>query len=82
MENADVAGRDPQRPGGKRFGSLVHGLMAETALAEDIAELEAIGRAVARVLDATDADSLAFAGNLVMQAMPRLEAFVTKKKGR
>ena len=33
-------------------------------------------------LDATDADSLAFAGNLVMQAMPRLEAFVTKKKGR
>lgn len=29
-------------------------------------------------LDAMDADSLAFAGNLVMQAFPRLEAFVTK----
>ncbi|GEM_PF-1461026 len=33
-------------------------------------------------LDAMDPDSLAFAGNLVMQALPRLDAFVTKKRGR
>lgn len=32
--------------------------------------------------DAMDSDSLAFAGNLVMQAFPALEAFVTKKKGK
>jgi glutaminyl-peptide cyclotransferase len=31
-------------------------------------------------LDAMDADSLAFAGNLVMQAFPDLEAFVTGRK--
>lgn len=30
--------------------------------------------------DAMDSDSLAFAGNLLMQALPDLEAFVTKKK--
>ncbi len=33
-------------------------------------------------LDAMDAGSLAFAGNLVMQALPRLDEFVTKKRGR
>ncbi|MEC8651388.1 MAG: M28 family peptidase [Planctomycetota bacterium] len=33
-------------------------------------------------LEAMDPDSLAFAGNLVMQALPQLEAFVTKKRGR
>ena len=33
-------------------------------------------------LDAVDADSLAFAGNLVMQAFERLESFVTKKQRR
>ncbi|MFN3241302.1 MAG: M28 family peptidase [Planctomycetota bacterium] len=33
-------------------------------------------------LAAMDPDSLAFAGNLVMQAFPKLEAFVTRKKGR
>ena len=33
-------------------------------------------------LAAMDPDSLAFAGNLVLQALPRLEAFVAKKKGR
>ena len=33
-------------------------------------------------LEAMDADSLAFAGNLVMQALPRLDAFVTRKRGR
>ena len=33
-------------------------------------------------LEAMDSDSLAFAGNLVMQALPQLEAFVTKKRGR
>ncbi len=32
--------------------------------------------------DAMDSDSLAFAGNLLMQAFPALEAFVTKKKGK
>ena len=32
--------------------------------------------------DAMDSASLAFAGNLVMQAMPALDAFVTKKKGK
>jgi len=32
--------------------------------------------------DAMDPDSLAFAGNLLMQAFPALEAFVTKKKGK
>ncbi|MFT4514865.1 MAG: glutaminyl-peptide cyclotransferase [Planctomycetota bacterium] len=31
---------------------------------------------------AMDSDSLAFAGNLVMKAMPALDAFVTKKKGK
>ena len=31
---------------------------------------------------AMDPDSLAFAGNLVMKAMPALDAFVTKKKGK
>ena len=31
-------------------------------------------------LDATDPDSLAFVGNLVMQALPELEAFVTGRK--
>ncbi|MCK5942694.1 MAG: M28 family peptidase [Planctomycetes bacterium] len=31
-------------------------------------------------LDAMDPDSLAFAGNLVMQAFPKLEAYVTKGK--
>jgi len=33
-------------------------------------------------LEAMDPASLAFAGNLVMQAFPKLEAFVTKKKGK
>jgi len=32
--------------------------------------------------DAMDPESLAFAGNLVMQAMPALDAFVTKKKNK
>ena len=31
-------------------------------------------------LDAMDSDSLAFAGNLVMQAFPKLEAFVVRKR--
>ena len=31
-------------------------------------------------LAATDPDSLAFVGNLVMQALPELEAFVTGRK--
>lgn len=33
-------------------------------------------------LDAMDPDSLAFTGNLVMKALPQLDAFVTKKKGK
>src|SRR5207237_76336 len=32
VEHAAVAGREPQRPGGKRFGALVHAVLAEVDL--------------------------------------------------
>ena len=66
VELAEVEGRDPQRPGGKRFGSLVHELLARSPLAiepSDVepdtiepSDVESLGRSLARMLDATDAE--------------------------
>ena len=56
VELAEVEGRDPQRPGGKRFGSLVHELLARSPLAIEPSDVESLGRSLARMLDATDAE--------------------------
>ncbi len=58
VEIAEVSGRDPQRPTGKRFGSLVHELLARTALAEP-SDLEPLGRSLARMFGATETETAA-----------------------
>ena len=55
VEIAEVPGRDPQRPAGTRFGSLVHELLARTALLEP-SEIEPLGRSLARVFGATETE--------------------------
>ena len=59
VEIAEVSGRDPQRPTGKRFGSLMHELLARTALAEasEPSELEPLGRSLARMFGATETET-------------------------
>ena len=53
VEIVEVAGRDPQRPGGKRFGTLVHELLARADLGGDADDVAAMGQSLARTLDAT-----------------------------
>jgi ATP-dependent exoDNAse (exonuclease V) beta subunit len=56
VEIAEVSERDPQRPAGKRFGSLVHELLARTALAE-ASEVQPLGRSLARIFGATETET-------------------------
>jgi ATP-dependent exoDNAse (exonuclease V) beta subunit len=83
IEVAEVTGRDPQRPGGKRFGSLVHELLARSpwkvgaVVSEDV---EPLSRSLARMLDATEAErDAAVASVLAALAHPIL---MTAKSAR
>lgn len=60
VDVSEVPGRDPQRPGGKRFGSLVHELLAR--LPWDIGPVDPddvapLAQSLARTLGATEAES-------------------------
>jgi ATP-dependent exoDNAse (exonuclease V) beta subunit len=57
---AVVDARGPERPGGARFGELVHALLASAALDADRAAIEALASVHARVLSAP-ADEIAAA---------------------
>ncbi|HXV65239.1 MAG TPA: UvrD-helicase domain-containing protein [Vicinamibacteria bacterium] len=59
VEILEVEGRDPQRPAGKRFGSLVHELLARAPFETDASELGAFARSLGRVLGNTEEEILA-----------------------
>src|SRR5260370_26662903 len=77
VELATVEGRDPRRPGGKRFGALVHAALAEVGLRgrEEIARVAA---AQGRLTGATD-EEVAAAARAVEPALrhPLLPAAAT-----
>jgi ATP-dependent exoDNAse (exonuclease V) beta subunit len=54
IEIAEVEGRDPGRPTGKRFGSLVHEVHARAALDADADEIQSLAASVGRTLDNTE----------------------------
>jgi ATP-dependent helicase/nuclease subunit A len=71
VELVEVPGRDPQRPGGKRFGSLVHELLARSEWLRDDPEavtVEPLSRSLMRMLDATETERKA-AVESVVQAL-------------
>jgi ATP-dependent exoDNAse (exonuclease V) beta subunit len=53
VDIAEAAGRDPERPTGKRFGALVHELLARAALDAGEEEIGALAGSLARILDNT-----------------------------
>ncbi len=68
IEVAEVTARDPQRPGGKRFGSLVHELLARspwTVGGVHADDVEPLSRSLARMLDATGAEREAAVATVV-----------------
>jgi ATP-dependent exoDNAse (exonuclease V) beta subunit len=73
----EVAGRDLQRPSGKRFGALVHEMLARVSLSlpasASSGAIESLAEAIARLLDAT-ADETRAAIECVSNALahPRL----------
>ncbi|MGH9390077.1 MAG: PD-(D/E)XK nuclease family protein, partial [Vicinamibacteria bacterium] len=48
---AEVAGRDLLRPGGKRFGALVHEILARTALDATPEDVASLAESLGRILD-------------------------------
>jgi ATP-dependent exoDNAse (exonuclease V) beta subunit len=50
----EVPGRDPQRPAGKRFGSLVHELLARAPLDSDPTAVAELARSLGRVFGASE----------------------------
>ena len=63
-----IPGRDPTRPGGKRFGTLVHEVLAHAAFDDAPSQIEALAKSLARTLDATD-DEVAAAIEAVTAAL-------------
>ena len=59
IETVVVPGRDPLRPRGRRFGSLVHALLASVSLEADQATIERAARLQARLLGADAAETAA-----------------------
>lgn len=57
VEHSD--GADSVRPGGKRFGNLVHGMLAECELTADRAQLSALAAMLARELGASEQEQQA-----------------------
>jgi ATP-dependent exoDNAse (exonuclease V) beta subunit len=53
VEIAEAENRDMGRPTGKRFGALVHELLARTVLDASEDEIHSLARSLARILDAT-----------------------------
>jgi len=54
-------GRDPSRPGGARFGELVHAILADVPLSADAEMVEALALLASRVTGATEAEARAAA---------------------
>jgi ATP-dependent exoDNAse (exonuclease V) beta subunit len=54
IEIAEAAGRDLERPTGKRFGALVHELIARTSLDASDDDIGRLAGSVGRILDATE----------------------------
>jgi len=54
-------GRESDRPGGKRFGELVHSVLAQVSLSAAMTEVEDAAALVARVLGATEVEEQAAA---------------------
>ena len=65
VEIVEVAGRDLQRPHGKRFGSLVHELLARVSLDAARDSVAALADALARTFDAPGSESDAAAEAVV-----------------
>src|SRR5260370_2732895 len=61
VELATVEGRDPRRPGGKRFGALVHAALAEVELRAGREEIARVAAAQGRLTGATDEEVAAAA---------------------
>ncbi len=61
VELATVEGRDPRRPGGKRFGALVHAALAEVGLRAGREEIARVAAAQGRLTGATDEEVAAAA---------------------
>jgi hypothetical protein len=51
-----VTRADPERPGGRRFGALVHGILAAVDLNATPEEISAMARAHGRLVGATEAE--------------------------
>ncbi len=71
---AEVEGRDLLRPGGKRFGALVHEVLARTALEATPSDIEALAESLARILGNSEEERRA-ATSAVLRALthPLLE---------
>jgi len=57
VETASIADRDPHRPRGKRFGALVHSILAAVDLRADAPAVARIAAAHARLFGADDAEA-------------------------
>ncbi len=61
VESLEVPGRNPDRPRGKRFGTLVHAVLAAVDLRAPAAEIERLARAEGRLTGASEAEIAAAA---------------------
>ena len=61
---AEVEGRDLLRPGGKRFGALVHEVLARASLAATLPDIEALAESLGRILGNSEEERNAAASSV------------------